>query len=410
MKKKLFIPALRGIFGDWVYYSCLVPATVIAERVNYAKELHSNTKLSELIQRELRKGRGIEIASYLQTDERFFNSLVIAVYGSSPRWYEFTVESQNKLVSIEDVPETALHSVGLLCLDGTEKLFALDGQHRLAGIKTLFAKGQLMDDQMSVILVGHSNTRKGLEKTRRLFTTLNKTAIPVSKGERIALDENDVMAIVVRRLVEYNADFGGDRIAYQPTNNLPQTDLKSLTTIGNLYDVLGILFAKILRKGNLKKLQFWRPDDSELDAFYQAACEFFALLREHIPELDQYFRAKNFPAVVRKYRGDFGGSIVFRPIGLAILTEAIGILSRKYALDDCVSLVSKVPRTLAEEPFADVLWDTSSRVIISKSRVMARTLILFMLGEQKASEKLRKGYAAALGTESDKVKLPTPVV
>ena len=44
----------------------------------------------------------------------------------------------------------------------------------------------------------------------RLFTTLNKTARPVSKNAVIALDEDDVMAICVRRLIEDSRFFHGN--------------------------------------------------------------------------------------------------------------------------------------------------------------------------------------------------------
>ncbi len=95
--QKLFIPALRGVFGDWVYYSCLMPAEVVARQISFAEELHKNKKLSELIQREIKKKRGLEIANYLRTqNERFFNSLVVAVYGGDPDWFEFGIKSQNK--------------------------------------------------------------------------------------------------------------------------------------------------------------------------------------------------------------------------------------------------------------------------------------------------------------------------
>ena len=81
MKKsnELILPALRGIMGDWVYYSCLMSIEEIGKRVSYADEIHKNEKLSELIQRQLKKGRSEQISSYLQNqDERFFNSLVVA--------------------------------------------------------------------------------------------------------------------------------------------------------------------------------------------------------------------------------------------------------------------------------------------------------------------------------------------
>lgn len=406
----LFIPALRGIFGDWVYYSCLMPAQVVASRINYAEELHKSKKLSELIQREIKKKRGVEIAKYLETEkEKFFNSLVVAVYGGQPDWFEFGITSQNKEVSVDDIPDYAIHSFGFIYMAGSEKLFALDGQHRLAGIKKVFSDGKPIEDEISVILVAHKETLKGRERTRRLFTTLNKTAIPVSKGEKIALDENDVMAIVVRKLVEENVMFEGNRIKYKATNNLAINDDQSLTTIGNLYDVLSILFSKVIRKNLLKDLQYSRPDDQTLNEYYEDACRFFDLLQEHLPELREYFKAKNYARIVKKNRGNFGGSVVFRPLGLTIYAEVIGHLSVTRSLTDSVRLIAKIPRTLAKEPFADVLWDKRREVIIGTGRVLARNLMLYMLGENKASDKLLKDYALALGKDVSEVQLPNQI-
>jgi len=387
-----------------------MPAEVVARQISFAEELHKNKKLSELIQREIKKKRGLEIANYLRTqNERFFNSLVVAVYGGDPDWFEFGIKSQNKEVSVDDIPEYALHSFGFIHFDGGEKLFALDGQHRLAGIKKVFADGKRIADEISVVLVAHKNTKKGLERTRRLFTTLNKTAIPVSKGEKIALDENDVMAITVRRLVEENQMFEGDRIAINATNNLAKTDLHSLTTIGNLYDVLTILFSKILNKASIKDLQYNRPDDQSLNAYYETACDFFGLLQDNIPELKSFFRAKDFGRVVKNNRGNFGGSVVFRPLGLTIYTETIQRLSADHSLLESVRLVSKIPRILTKEPFAGVLWDSRKGVIISKGRVLTRNLMLYMLGEDHGSDKLLEDYALALDKEVNHTRLPKRV-
>jgi len=77
--KRRFLPALRGIFGDWAYYSCLMSLTELSARVTFAKEIHKSKELSALIQRELKRTRAKEIAEYLQNNpERFFNSLVVA--------------------------------------------------------------------------------------------------------------------------------------------------------------------------------------------------------------------------------------------------------------------------------------------------------------------------------------------
>ncbi len=248
----IYLPALRGFFGDWVYYSCLFQLKMLAEKVEYANVLHNSTQLSDMIQRELTEGRSEEIAKYLKQDERFFNSLVIAVYGGDPEWLEIGRLTPPKDADFneDDIPETVRHSIGFLRLSGKEKLFAIDGQHRLSGIKAAVPLDEsLGNDEVSVLLVAHKNTKPGLQRTRRLFTTLNKTAVEVSKGEIIALDEDDTMAICVRKFLEESELFKGGRLANNATNNLPVGDEKSLTTIGNLYDVLSILFEKC--KGEL---------------------------------------------------------------------------------------------------------------------------------------------------------------
>jgi len=39
-KSEITLPALRGVMGNWVYYTCLVSLDVIADRVKFADEIH----------------------------------------------------------------------------------------------------------------------------------------------------------------------------------------------------------------------------------------------------------------------------------------------------------------------------------------------------------------------------------
>lgn len=75
MSKKagqIALPALRGIMGDWVYYSSLMDLAEISSRVRFAEEVHKNKALSDMIQRRLKTSRGKEISRYLETQpERF---------------------------------------------------------------------------------------------------------------------------------------------------------------------------------------------------------------------------------------------------------------------------------------------------------------------------------------------------
>ena len=153
--REIVLPALRGLMGDWVYYCCLMNLGELSSRVQYAEEIHNNKALSDMIQRQLKKGRSAEIAAYLKNQpERFFNSLVIATYGGQPNWHELSnVRSKADHEDLKELQEDTIASVGFLTLRGDENLFALDGQHRLAGIKKAVKEGLDDDpyDDVSVI-------------------------------------------------------------------------------------------------------------------------------------------------------------------------------------------------------------------------------------------------------------------
>lgn len=407
-KKEIFLPALRGNMGEWVFYSCLMPLKELSNRVSFASELHTNKELSKLIQRELKKSRAKDIAEYIQTqDERFFNSLVIAVYKGKPKWYEFgNIKPTNSKIDMSLIAEDARRSLGFLYFSGDENLFALDGQHRLAGIKEAFKNKDFSSiDEVSILFVGHEDTKKGLIRTRRLFTTLNKTAKPVTKGEIIALDEDDVMAITIRRLLEKGDIFEDKKIAIVATNNMPSKNRESLTTIGNLYDVFFHLFSQV--DGDLKiskdKLKFNRAPDKTLENYYIYAKKYFLTIAKHFPEFDKFFKNKNYAAVTEEHRGDFGGNVLFRPIGLMIFTEVITTLSNDMKLETAIKKASKLPRNLNEEPYINLMWYPSTKTISPKiPKVLLRNILLYMLDHLsgKDVEKLLSEYKASLGDES----------
>ena len=385
--KEIVLPALRGVMGDWVFYSCLMDVGELSSRVNYAEEIHENEALSDMIQRHLKKGRAAQIADYLQRQpERFFNSLVIATYGGQPNWHALSdVQSKTSQDELKNLTEDTVSSVGFLTLTGQEKLFALDGQHRLAGIKKAVKDGLDSDpyDELSIIFVGHKGTKIGLERTRRLFTTLNKTARPVSKGEIIALDEDDVMAICVRRLIEETELFTGNRIAFVASNNMPTANTTSLTTIANLYDVLTILFTKT--KFNLQKqkadLQRIRPDDETLDKYFKYAESYFLQLRKNCKALDEFFSVENTEPIVKKYRGSHGGHVLFRPIGLEIITRVIARLTKDMSLARAVKLAAALPDSLNEEPFRRLMWEPNKKIMLNGHKVTIREVLLYMVGK-----------------------------
>ncbi len=393
--KPVILPALRGVMGDWVYYSCLMQITDISSRVSFADDVHEHQGLSDMIQRALNRTRRRQIANYLKTErQRFFNSLVVAVYGGEPNWHALTnVRNAREDDLLKDISPETVESVGFLTLRGDEKLFALDGQHRLAGIKTVVDEGYepALDDEVNVIFVAHQRTQEGLERTRRLFTTLNKTARAVTKGDIIALDEDDVMAICVRRLIEETDLFPERRILFVQSNNIPAGNYECLTTIGNLYDVLTILFTQArseLRKAK-SALTRSRPDDETLDLYFEYATEFVALLRTYFPELDEFFTSYDVEHTVRMYRGDDEGNALYRPIGLDVFAQIIARVTQETSLSEAIAIASSLPRKLNDPPYTGLIWQppsgTNAGRIITRNKVAAREILSYMIGRNGSS-------------------------
>jgi len=415
--RPLTLPSLRGIMGDWVYYSCLMNLRDLAGRVNFANEIHKNKRLSDMIQRALKQSRSKQIATYLEDQkERFFNSLVVATYGGNPNWLALSDVKDTAGSRVLNFDEDVVSSVGFLMLQGDERLFALDGQHRLAGIKRAVTESLVEEpfDELSVIFVAHKETSKGLERTRRLFTTLNKTARPVSKGDIIALDEDDVMAITVRRLIEETKPFSGEKIAFVANNNIPPSNSSSLTTIGNLYDILALLFSSkstipglVRNKADLRRV---RPSDEVLDKYFEFTQAYFVGLGKTFKELGEFFNARQSNlSVVRKYRGTHGGSAVFRPIGLDTFTRVIVQLTKEMSLADAIKLSAKLPRKLNEEPYVELIWNPTTKTITSAHKATLREVLLHMLGRsKKPAKQLTEEYRARTGIED--AELPSPIV
>jgi len=152
--KKLVLPALRGRIGDWFYYVSLLPFKEVAQRISMADEIHKSKDLRDWIQTEV--SQRIEgIVTYLETQEqRFFNSLILGIYGGSPSWQELDIKTRYADLEEEDL-DYLNRTFGILTLKGDEKIFPIDGQHRTQAIKdALKNKEELQEEEISVIATG----------------------------------------------------------------------------------------------------------------------------------------------------------------------------------------------------------------------------------------------------------------
>lgn len=412
----LLIPGLRGNFGSWTYYSCLMPLGEINRRVDYATKIHTQNKpLSDMIQRSLEGNRADNIAGYIKTNpDRFFSALVIAVYGGSPDWLEVgNFKATDHAEAVKEISQQAKDSIGFLRLTGSEEMFAVDGQHRVAGIRRAIENDVDVDDELlPVLLIGHRTTVAGMERTRRLFTTLNKLAVPVKKSDIIALDEDDAMAITVRRLVEDHPKFLDPRIAISTAQQIPSSNSISLTTIGNLYDLLKLLFMYSENVNRDTKLRFNRPTDTKLAGYHKVAIDFFAALEEASPPFKSYF-SQQVPTIDSSLRSSAGGHLLFRPIGLEVVTRAAIEISREQniTINKAAQYFSILPMQLTAAPFEGVIWDSNRNVVITRGKLLAVRLAAYMLGNKPNEEELLADlkHAHGLPPSNTSLPLPTPV-
>lgn len=365
-EKRLLIPSLKGHIGDRITYTCLMRFEDIKNRVHFAKELHTSKKLSEMIQRELSNDRAKEIGQYLlENEDRFFNSLVLAIYKGDPTWHQIDRITPNNEESANfEIPDYATESMGFLSLNSKEKIFALDGQHRLAGIiealKNKSAKSEeLSDELLSVIIVSHKETDKGMKASRRLFTTLNKKAKLVSQSAIIALDEDDISACITRWLVENTEYFSEDNVAFI-TGSL--RDQKSITTIGNIYNCCKKLVACYLNKSIGEVEQHVYTED-EKHHIQEHINQFYSLTFKKTAPLREASEFKGNADIITKYRSKSEKDhLLFRPIGWDLYTDSIVFLmnNKRKTLVDSISEVSKKNLFFEGAILKDQLWSSES--------------------------------------------------
>jgi DNA sulfur modification protein DndB len=313
---KIALPCLRGVIGNWVYYSSLMSASQISETVSTVKEIREAVNLDEVLQRKL-KERKNDIARYLlNNDSRFFNSIILGVFDGVPKWIEFDLTEQfNNELNEADVLNSEA-SMGIMIFEGNEKIFAIDGQHRVEGIKIALEKNneKIIDDQYSVLFIAHMDDELGRKRTRRLFSDINTNAKPVSKGDRIIIDEDDINAIVARKLYKDCLYFNCENIiSVSEQSNLDKEDSTHFTNLITLHTVNRHL-KKLFRIPNGTK-----PNDiGNINTFYKIAEDFYDFIFQNINEYKDYFINKTLTLETARHNNSH---LLFRPIGLVLIAR-----------------------------------------------------------------------------------------
>ncbi len=408
------IPAIRGVLGDIVYYTASFTFKQIAERVKKVDgELHTSTSLKDQLQRSLTKNYESITNYIISQKEHFFNALVLAVYDGEPVWNEIEVGFKG-----EDY-----YNMGFLMLNGEEKIFPVDGQHRVEGIKDAIKENpKLEDETISVILIGHQNNKEGMERTRRIFSTLNRYAKPVSTGDIIALDEDDTVAIVTRNMLESFPLFMNDNISDdKKTKAIAEKDVKSFTSLIKLYETNKVIYKyytsfrdKTKRLHTTKEIDDFlkfRPEQEKIDDFEKYLTDFWLTFIDKFEGMKEFVASSEIDAAAKYRNRENGGLLYFRPIALPELIVSIleTCFRTKIPLSDSMSAYSKLEMCISKEPWIKVLWDSERHTMIMANKTLVHLLLMLMYDKnilkKPEMESLKRRYAKVFNVEINEIEV-----
>lgn len=360
--KSTYIPCVKGAIGDWTYYTTVMAVADVVTYVDFAEQVCPNAELDLMIQREVGE-RSVEIAEYLRTNEqRFFGSLIVAAYDGKPRFLPISFEGADFLVPTEN-------SVGILHFDGSEKYYAIDGQHRLAALKIEVKRepARYQNDQVSVIVICHAKDAEGMARARRLFTTVNRYAKKTATSTDIVMDEDDGIAIITRRLIREHPLFqnrikvlakGRNSKRKLATGDAMQVgaDAGFLMAIGTFYKCNKALLPVELTEEFSKKQQ--APKYENLEQGYERITQRW---NKMIAAVAPWSLLCAEEANLKDVRTSLGGHVLVRPVGITSFVRGIVThLDAELPVEQIRAAVEAF-HDLDSAPWKGVLWNSTTK-------------------------------------------------
>ncbi|MEW6070947.1 MAG: hypothetical protein AB1485_10040, partial [Candidatus Thermoplasmatota archaeon] len=165
----------------------------------------------------------------------------------------------------------------------------------------------------------------------------------------------------------------------------------------------------ILRDRELSKWKDFlrvRPDDEIIEANYLKA-------KKYWDGIKKYFRVfeglDNSSTPVDRLRSKNGGHLLFRPIGLQIITEVVKLfIENGLPQNDALRRLSGIDYELSNKPWSGLLWEPIKKRMITRkeNQEIAKKLLFYMAkGDLKKiktdEDKLKEEYASAINWEGD---------
>ncbi len=279
-----FLPAIRAKVGQTEFFSTVLTFGEAAHLIQYVEDIDVWTPEtpSELkLQRKLNTTRvEKEMVPYLTgADDRFYSALTVEIRSA-------LTEKGPKPVNFkrdEEIPGGVEY--GKLTLDGTESLYALDGQHRLKSIElAIREKPDIAGDHIAVILVPHVD----IEQSQTLFSDLNRYARNPSRSISLLFAHRDPIARVSKALAQ-SVELLKDKVNMESTSLSVNTG--HFITLSTLYETV-----KALLPDNWPT----NPTDSEVAKQVDAQAEVWQHLVGNVNEWKMVKEETEHPAYLRQ--------------------------------------------------------------------------------------------------------------
>ena len=253
-----------------------------------------------------------------------------------------------------------------------------------------------------------------MRRYRRLFSSLNRYAKPTDRDTNIIMDEDDLFAIVTRRLITDHSFFQSP--GHQKKSKKVKTKGKNVRSIDPHFTSLQTLYAMNERLLSPQSRQLeqpvntqFRPSEEVIDERYSELENYWDALLLALPEL------KTNPSDMRHHETEGKDSLLFWPIGQELFIDTVRIYlddvfkSRQASVEemaDTLSVLSKIPWQLHQAPWRHLILvrDPKGWRMRSEERKeaiqVAKRLLRWILDLDplniEETEELRKAWAGML--------------
>ena len=396
--------------------------------------------LEELKQRPLDWSKQAYLAQYLTVVKNHkFPPILLVI---SQNWVNDCTAEQwdnNHRAKVSVAHFTALdknNQIGLLNIGDDYQLFAIDGQHRLMGIKgliELLRTGQLqvydeskkssrnsitLDDLIKeyeldpIALQSLASEKIGIEiipavlqgetyhtakrRVKTVFADVQRTAVSLRKGQLVLLDEDNGFSIVARRLAvthpllkdrqekDWNSRVNWDSATIASKSTV-------LTTLQALQDMTEGYLQPLFPHWNSKKnLIHLRPDEEEIEQGLNLLSQLFDGLAS-LPSYRQLEQGvKTYE--LRRFKHDHvgvEGNLLFRPVGQIALAQALGVLvfSQNFNLESIIKKLIYFDEIggfsyvdTCQSIWYGILYNPIKKRIQVSGKKLASRLLIYLLG------------------------------